>query len=209
MSFLKRVVVLLYVTLAMFVGWFFLLSAVDLSYFNIYVAENSMKIFYAIYSDESLKLSFGILSAIFLVVNFVFYRILFEGRRKEDIIAFDNPDGRVSVALNALEDLVKRVIARRTEVKEVKSSIKVSPKGLKVQMRLTVTSEVSIPEVTSHVQDIIKQKIQDIIGMDEKVIVEIHVEKILSEHFSEKISTEKPVAEENKESGIPFQGYRA
>ncbi len=118
MSFLKRVVVLLYVTLAMFVGWFFLLSSFDLE-----IVRNTINIFYIIYSDESMKFSAGILAGIFLIINFIFYRIIFEGRRKEGFIAFDNPDGRVSVSLSALEDFIKRVITRLSEVKEVKSGM--------------------------------------------------------------------------------------
>ena len=204
MSFLKRLVVLLYVTLAMFVGWFFLLSCFYLS-----EALNLINIYYFVYSDESMKVSAGALAVLFLIINYVFYRILFEGKSKEEIIAFDNPDGRVSVALKALEDMIKRVTTRLLEVKEVKSCITVSKRGLKVKMKLIITSEVSIPEVTSRVQNMIKQKVQDMIGLDERVNVEIHVEKILADSFPEKVVKEKAVKEEQPEAGVPFQGYRA
>jgi len=204
MNFFRRLAVLFYVTLGLFVGCFFLLA-----FFNLLDVRSVLNIFYIIYSDESLKLIAGILAVVFLFINFVFYRIFSEGRRREGIIAFDNPDGRVSVALSALEDLIKRVVTRLSEVKEVKSGIAVSRKGLKIKMKLIITSEVSIPEVTSRVQNLIKQKIQDAIGMDEDVEVEIYVGKILSEHPQEKIKKEKLVVEDGQESGIPFQGYRA
>jgi len=102
------------------------------------------------------------------------------------IIAFDNPGGRVSVSLNAIEELIKRIISRFSEVREVKSRVSVSRKGLHIKVRLILRAEGSIPEVTSRVQDAVKSKIQDTIGIDEPIDVAIYVGKILPDQGKEK-----------------------
>jgi uncharacterized alkaline shock family protein YloU len=204
MKFFTRVAVLFYVTLVLFLSCFLLMFIGNLINY-----ENVTDVFYAIYVDNTLKMVTGIVALILLLMNFIFYRLFSINVRGEKIIAFDNPSGRVSVSLVALEDLVKRRVAKLPEIKEVKASITASKKGLNIKSRLAFRSEVNIPEITSRVQEIIKKKIQDTIGIDEPVDVSIYVGKILPEKVKEKHHKEKEEKEERSDSNIPFQGYRA
>jgi len=203
MGFLKRLAMII-ISFFMFVGSFLLLLFFDL--LDVQSINNMVNL---LYSDKRLQLIAAIFGGILIAINFIIYRLLFMNRDRANVIAFDNPSGRVSVSIGALEDLIKRVIGGLSEITEVKSSMIVSKKGLKIRMKLIVASEISIPEITSRVQSLIKKKIQNTIGMDEDVDVAVHVDKILSGYVQEKGLEPKQNLEENIEPGIPFQGYRA
>ncbi|VAX37778.1 hypothetical protein MNBD_UNCLBAC01-1492 [hydrothermal vent metagenome] len=204
MSFLKRVVILCYVTLGLFTGSFFLLA-----FLNFLDVRSMMEIFYAVSFAENLKLVTGIIAVVLLFINFIFYSVFSTGRKRENALAFDNPDGRVNVSLGALEDIIKRLTGRLSEVKDSKLNITISKKGLKVKVNMVVASEVSIPGLTSRVQDLIKKKIQDAIGLEEEIEVEIFVNKILPDQGREKVQSDKQETQDVSEPGIPFHGYRA
>jgi len=159
--------------------------------------------------NYQLKLIVSLAIGFIFLETIVFYRIFLANIIQRDkIITFDNPSGRVTVSLFAIEDLVKRTIARMHEIKQAKTSINVSRKGLKMKIRLVLNAEVSIPEVTSKVQDLVKQKIQSTIGSDEPIEVSIFVDKIIAVKVKEQSEEVKQEVEENA-PGIPFQGYRA
>jgi len=203
-KFLTRIAVLFYVTLIIFLSSLVLLIA-----FNYIDLRNVLGLIVLVHYDETLRMIFAIGAGALLLLNFMFYQIFTVNVRKEKIIAFDNPAGRVSVSLVAIEDLTKRIISRVSEVREVKSNISVSKKGLQIRIKLILRAEGSIPEVTSRVQELVKRKIQDTIGLDEPIEVAIYVGKILPDQEKEKSRPKKENAQKEPEQNVPFQGYRA
>ena len=176
----------------------FALNVLDWGYF----AHISL----AVYADMKLRIIFGLAAVTLLVTNFLFAQAISDRKLREKTIAFDNPSGRVTVSLMALEDLVRKVVlSSSSDVKEIKVNIIVSRKGrLDVFAKLTLQADVNIPEMTSVLQESIKRKIQDTVGLEEPVIVRIHVAKIAPTDVKAK-SIERP----QYERSIPFQGYRA
>lgn len=159
------------------------------------------------YQDTQSRLVLGILAVVLVVFNYIFARVLNSLRQRGRMIAFDNPTGRVSVSVNALEDLIKRELLNIHEVKEVRSSlVKTGRKGMEVYTRLVLNADVNIPETTSGLQEMIKSKIQDTIGIEEAIMVVIDVVKIvpdLKKRSKDKDTKTPPV------QPVPFQGYRA
>lgn len=204
MKFLTRIAVLFYVTLIMFISSFILLFV--LNYIDM---QNIVNLFAVIYFDEALRMAFAVGACALLFLNFVFYRAFTVNIHREKTIAFDNPAGRVSVSLVAIEELTKRVISQTSEVREVKSKISVSKKGLMIKIKLILRAEGSIPEVTSRVQELVKRKIQSTIGLDEPIEVAIYVGKILSDQGKEKRPPKKEESQKESQQNVPFQGYRA
>ena len=66
----------------------------------------------------------------------------------------------------------------------------------------------NIPELTAHLQEMVKNKIQDTIGIDESVTVKIHVIKITTEDVRSKRGKGKDESEDKPIQSLPFQGYR-
>lgn len=208
MSFFTRAAILFYVVIILFLGCSALLYVLDIPYFNI-PYQDVLNLFYIIHIDYNLRVAVSCIAAGLLFINFILYRQLDVNAHKEKIIAFDNPSGRVRVALVALEDLIRRTISRFPEVKESKVDIRASKRALNVRIRLILCSEVNIPELTSIVQETSKRKIQDIIGLDEPLNISVYISKILGDPFKDKRSGKKENLEERSATQVPFQGYRA
>jgi len=204
MKFLTRLAVLFYVTTILFIGVFLLLFVMNQVSFRYVVT-----FLYVIYSDPQIRWIFGVIAVVILLKNFMFARVISEQQQREKTIAFDNPSGRVSVSLLAMSDLVRRVISKVPEVKEVKSSIAASKKGLEISVRLVLRADVNIPEMTSELQEMVKKKIQSTIGLDEAIVVKVHVSKIIPENGKNKQEKTKDTIDTDESQGnIPFQGYR-
>ncbi|MDD3374758.1 MAG: alkaline shock response membrane anchor protein AmaP [Candidatus Omnitrophica bacterium] len=161
----------------------------------------------AVYNDTNLCFVISVISVVVMFLSLLFARIIIGGQQKEKVIAFDNPSGRVSISLSALEDMIKRAVAKISEVKEIKPSILATKKGIEVTSRLVLKSDVSIPDMTARLQELIKGRVQDVLGIEENVSVKIHVTKIVPSSGKEQ-SRKSDEVEQKENLSVPFQGYR-
>ena len=204
MNFFVGLAVAFYVTMILFMTCLtvlFVLNVIPLDFFNMILG--------AVYQDEQLRIIVGSAAVILIFLNYVFSGLISGNRQRERTIAFDNPSGRVLISLRALEDLVKRLISQTPEIKEARSSILASRRGLNIEIKTVFRTDVNIPETTSRLQEMVKNKIQDTIGIDEKITVRVFVSKILNEPIRLKQNLSKLPDEEKPEPNIPFHGYRA
>ena len=200
MKFLTRLAVLFYVTTILFMGCLMLLFILHVLDYD-YVVETLN----AIYSDFHLRWFFGLIAVVFLVKNYIYANAISDRRQMEKTIAFDNPTGRVSISLTAIEDLVKRVLSKFPEVKESKPNIIATKRGLDMDVRLILKADVNIPEFTAGLQETVRRKVQDSIGLEEPVTVRMHVVKILAGD----VKSSQPEVSYPNQRNVPFQGYRA
>ncbi len=204
MKFLTRISVLLCVTIMFYLDVFMFMFA-----FNYIELDKVSDFLTVVYGGEALQMISGVVACVLFFLNFILYRTFSSRSYKGNTIAFDNPSGRVSVSLLAIEDLTKRAIRKAVEVKEAKVKIAASKKGLRIKITLTLRVEGSIPEVTSRVQELVKQKVQDAIGLDEPINVSIYVGKILPDQAKEKRVSKSDDDDQESEQNVPFRGYRA
>ena len=198
------------------IGLFFYMFIIILLSFGIAIFvlhlvgfQDVQDVLWVIYHEDRFRIILGVIAAILLIKNHLYSRAISGAQQKEKTIAFDNPSGRVSVSLSAMEDLIRRVVARIPEVKEVRPFIVATGKGLEISARLVLNTETNIPEITARLQELIKRKIQDTIGIDETVIVKIDVIKIIPEDRRDKRNKSNKEGSNTDESSFPFQGYRA
>jgi uncharacterized alkaline shock family protein YloU len=156
-------------------------------------------------TDLKLRYIVGAISGMLILLCFSITRIISGVQQKERTIAFDNPSGRVTISLNAVEDLIRRLMYRLPEIKEIRPNIIATKKGLEVDARVTLKADTNIPDLTSRLQDLVRSKIQDIIGIDETVTVQIHVVKILTDENKGK--SKKDEGGSRQDFTVPFQGY--
>ena len=160
-----------------------------------------------VYSDYQIRMIVGGIAGFLIILSFMFARLISGGRQKERTIAFDNPSGRVTVSLGAVEDMVRRLMYKSYEIKDTKLHIIASKKGIEVSTRIVLKSDVSIPEITARLQEMIRNKIQEILGIEESVLVRIHVVKIITEEQRRKGGKEES-EEKIEPAPVPFHGYR-
>jgi uncharacterized alkaline shock family protein YloU len=108
----------------------------------------------------------------------------------------------------ALEDLIRRRVTSLPEVKEAKVLIRATGKSIKAKVSLGLRSDINIPDVTARIQDIVKSKIQDTVGLEEPVNVAVYVGRIVSEKVKE-TGQEPSQTTDTTAREYPFRGYRA
>jgi uncharacterized alkaline shock family protein YloU len=75
-------------------------------------------------------------------------------------------------------------------------------KGILVDLRVVLKSEANIPDLTTQLQTIVKSKIPEVLGIEEQIVVKIHIAKIIPvEEKKRRDSTER------NETTVPFGGY--
>lgn len=151
----------------------------------------------------NLRIIIGLLGVLLILISISFANVILGKFQREKTIAFTTPSGEVTIALQAVEDLIKRMGNLIYEIKDLKPNVVATKKGIIVNIRIVLKSEANIPELTARLQDITKSKLQEVLGLEEEIIIKIHVAKIISAEEKEKLSTEP----KNREPNIPFSGY--
>ncbi|MBU1125334.1 MAG: alkaline shock response membrane anchor protein AmaP [Candidatus Omnitrophica bacterium] len=148
------------------------------------------------------RIIIGLTGGVLILVSISFAQLIFGKFQREKTIAFITPSGEVTIALSAVEDLIRRLVGIIPEIKELRPDVKATKKGIEVEVNIVLRAETNIPELTSRLQDIIKSKIQEVVGTDEDVFIKIHVIKIIT--IDER---DKKRKEPEEKPAIPFGGY--
>jgi len=158
----------------------------------------------SIQNNTSSRLIVGLSGALLVLVSFSFAQLILGRFQREKTIAFPTSSGQVTIALSAVEDLIRRLTGILPEIKELRPNVRATKKGsIVVDLRVVLKSEANIPELTSRAQDIIRSKIQEVLGIEEQIIIRIHVAKIIG--IEEKDRKRREV--EKDEPAVPFSGY--
>ena len=151
----------------------------------------------------SYRLIIGLSGLLLILISFSFAQLILGRFQREKTIAFATSSGEVTIALSAVEDLIKRLSGLLPEIRELRPDVIATKKGIIVDLRVILKSEANIPELTSRLQEITRSKIQEVLGLEEQILIKIHVVKIISAEDKERRRREidKPGA------NIPFSGY--
>lgn len=156
-----------------------------------------------IQSSVNSRIIAGLSGILLILISISFAQLILGRFQREKTIAFATSTGQVTIALSAVEDLIKRLAGSMPEIKELRPDVIATKRGIAVDLRVILKSEASIPELTSRLQEIVRTKIQDVLGIEEEIIVKIHVAKIISAEERERKRKES----EKEEPPIPFGGY--
>jgi uncharacterized alkaline shock family protein YloU len=112
----------------------------------------------------------------------------------------------VTVTLTAIEDLIKKLAGLLPEIKELRPDVIASKKGIIVDLRVVLRTEASIPELSARLQDIVRGKIQEVLGLEEQIIIKIHFVKIITSEDKDKKHHYKEPPKDDPI--VPYSGYR-
>lgn len=201
MRIFSALVIIFYAINIILVGATFIIFSLDLS-----TLDNIYKLFTYLYQTSSSRISIIILTGILLILfsYYLFRRIVIDFQR-EKTIAFKTQHGEVTIALSAVEDLIKQLANVMPEIKELRPDVIASKKGILVDLIVVLRSEANLPELTSRLQEMTRSKIQEVLGVEEEIIVRIHITKIISREDKDK---EKKRREVDKDvPPVPYSGY--
>jgi uncharacterized alkaline shock family protein YloU len=196
MLFLKKLAGFLYFIVMAFSGAVFLFAAVDI--FPESLLTDTLG---NIHSCIGARVALGVVGAVIILTGL---KVLIKSRKYkggEKLITFQNPDGEVTVSVSAIESYVRRVARDLPGIADVKASAKVWKKGISIASFVAVSAGTNIPEITENIQMTVKSKVQEMLGVEERITVTMNITKILKEN-------EIPGREEDenvKTSSPPFR----
>jgi uncharacterized alkaline shock family protein YloU len=197
MWFLTRMAIIFYVTIL----WVTSIAAM-LFVMHQLEFETVSQVLKMVYTQQNARILVGCIAIGIVLVSILLENLIYGRRRAERTIAFVNPSGPVTVSLSAIEDLVKRLIVHVPEALEIRPHIIATKKGLHVDIKLTLRHEANIPDLTGRLQDLVRCKIEEAIGMEDKVDVLVHVIKISLDDL--KLNQKGKTTD----AQVPFHGYR-
>jgi len=175
MKFLKGLAVILYTLIFLVMGGILISLALNLlSHDELTDAINY------IYNDPNVKLALAIVGTIFIIGGLLSANLTLGKMQMEKTIAFENPEGQVTVSLSAIEDYIKKSVKHLAEVKEMRSNVTANKKGINIVCKATLFSDSNIPETTERIQSIVKSRVHEMLGVEETINIKIHVTKISS-----------------------------
>lgn len=193
MRLFKRIFTLL-------VGCFFILLSLSIIAISLRLvsSQDIANLIELINSSNEIRFSLGITGAILFVFSIIGIQLTLGKLQKEKTIAFTNPDGQVTVSLRAVEDFIHKIVRGIEEVKELKSDVIATKKGIQINTRVNLWANTDIPATTEKIQQLIKTRLQEMLSIDEPIYIKVHVAKIVEKQPSQ---TKEYITE------IPFRNY--
>lgn len=191
MRILGAITVIFYTVICLFIGGFLIAVSFDV------LTIEQIKYLFDMYN---LKIISGISGVGLIVISLFLTQMTFGKLRREKTIAFNNPDGQVIISLSAIEDFIKRIGKQIPEVKDLRPDVIATKKGIDVSVRISLWSEVSIPEITEKIQGIIKNRVQEMLGIEEPVSTKVYVVKIVHKE-------EVPLIKKQEQTNIPYRNF--
>lgn len=130
------------------------------------------------YKLHDLKLIAGIIGAALIIINFIVLRITFAHAVGQRSLKFKTSDGLVTVSLNAIEGITRRLLEQLPEVKDMQPRIFAIRRGIGVFIKTTLYAGISVPEISEKIQHYVKTKLQETLGPKVNITVKIQVDKI-------------------------------
>jgi uncharacterized alkaline shock family protein YloU len=198
--------ILFYTAVLVFIGLLMIIFSIVLSIPGL--QPQSVKyindLLYVVQTSINYRIVTGLSGVLLIIISFSFAQLILARFQREKTIAFHSPSGDVTIALSAIEDLIRHFSLIIPQIRELKPDVIVNRKGnIIVNLRVVLKSEANIPELTAHLQEITKSKIQEVLGVEEQILIRIHIAKIISREEKEK--RRKDI--EKDEPTVPFSGY--
>ncbi|MFA5320267.1 MAG: alkaline shock response membrane anchor protein AmaP [Candidatus Omnitrophota bacterium] len=157
-------------------------------------------------SGLNTRLIVGLSGLLLILISFSFAQLILGRFQSEKTIAFTTPSGEVTVALTAVEDLIRRITSLLPEIRELRPDVIAGKKGIMVALKVILKSEANIPELTARLQELTKSKIQSALGIEEQINIRIHIAKIVTSEEKDK-KRKSQVETSDLQSGLPYSGY--
>ena len=174
MRFISGLTLFFYTIVFLLVGGLFIVISL-----NLIPEQSIIDTVNTLYSATNVRLILGITGILLILISIMVVQITMGTIKRERTIAFENPDGQVTISLTAIEDFIKRALKQLPEVKELRPNVRANKKGISIINRVTLFSDINIPETTEKIQNIVKSRVQDMLGVDEPINIRVHVVKIV------------------------------
>ena len=147
------------------------------------------------------RLVIGLLGLLVILVCIKYVKANIARSRETKAVTFESPQGKASITLSALEEMLRKVLEETEDISHVRPRVILTKKGIAVIVKSYLSKELNILEVTNAIQKLIKEKLESFLGKDKEIKVKLEIQKV---------SLERKIKEETKEEEepeVPFRNY--
>jgi uncharacterized alkaline shock family protein YloU len=127
----------------------------------------------------NMQVTLGVIGAILLMLGVIAPMRAAKGSNSARVVKFQNPDGEVAVSLSAIEEYIRKIAKEQHEIGELKCYVDINRKGVDITCAISIAASANIPEVTEKMQLAIKNHLQVLIGMEEKISIKMQITRIM------------------------------
>lgn len=127
-------------------------------------------------ANKDQRLIFGVISALFLVISvkFLLTSITLKQPSKNTVVQ-ENKYGQIKISLNAIENLVRRMVSQVKGIRDVKVKVREFPEGVSIYIQAIVSPDIQIPIISEEIQKIVREKVYETTGvtvLDVRILVD-------------------------------------
>lgn len=191
---MRIITILIYILISFLVGSFLIGISLNIIDLNLLVAILEEQILH--------ELNYRILTAltgffiILLCIRFIQASIITS--RKNRSLTFESPHGEVSITLLAIEDMIKKILEKKSEITHIKPLVNLRKNGIEVVIKSYLSSEINIYELATDIQEKLKEKLKGVLGEDKEIKIRIEIKKM-------SVSEKQKRTEEELE--VPFRNF--
>ncbi|MDD5565972.1 MAG: alkaline shock response membrane anchor protein AmaP [Candidatus Omnitrophica bacterium] len=198
MRFLTVVGISFYMIMLILIG----LSMIVFS-FNVLAPVDIIRLLEITQYNTNYRILLGLSGGLLIIISYSFAQLILGRFQREKTIAFATSAGEVTISLSAIEDLIRQLSFVFPEIRELKPDVIATKKGIIVHMRVVLRTEANLPELTSRLQEVTKTRIQEVLGIEEAIVIKIHIAKIITKEEKDKRRNQV----EQQIPPVPYGGY--
>ena len=187
MRFFSKIIVFFYTLIFVIIGVCLIFIALHMEgRYDLSILINPLLDF------ANLYIVVGLSGVLLILVTLSLANFSFKKFQAEKTIGYATNEGQVIISLGAIEDFIRRLTQQLPDVKELRSSVFVTRRGIEIESRVILWSTSNIPNITEKIQSVIQSQVQELLaGIDKAVIVNVYVIKITPRN-QEKNKKSKP-----------------
>lgn len=132
----------------------------------------------------------GVVGLIFLLMSMRFLLSGIKSQHFPEATIKDGELGNICISLNAIENLILKITRDFEKVKDVKVNLRKKEDGISIKLKLVVTNDVVIPDLTAELQKTVKDYVESTTGINVEQI-NINVDNVFNPYKQNKQRTLK------------------
>ncbi len=131
-----------------------------------------------IYSSFGGSFQVFMIGFVFIFSGLAFAKMLIKQTRYSGGVVYTGPLGRTSVSLSAIEDIVKKVLRKRSEIINFDLKCRGFEKKVEVKIRLEVQLQQPLLEFSEQVQQDVRSRLMKVLELDNEVSVFVDIHQL-------------------------------
>ncbi len=133
------------------------------------------------------RIIIGVIIAVLLIISIKFFlQALSVEKKPVQAVVHETELGQIRVSVEAIENLIYRVIKQIGGVADIKPRVTCLPEGINIFLRVVLSPEVNIPETSDEIQNRVRDYISEVAG------VKVQSVKILVDSITPEVKSGTP-----------------